>query len=52
MDEPVLRIIILLLCWATFNTVSILVLSSDIDKIKRTLKRVLPSRYWKELDGY
>lgn len=57
MDELALRIaenpmtfIILLLCWAAFNTVSTLVLADDVRKIRRALKRVLPSRYWKELE--
>lgn len=42
--------IILFLCWAGFNTVSTLVLASDVGKIRGALKRVLPSRYWKELE--
>lgn len=43
-------LITLFLCWAAFNTVSTLVLAGDIGKIRGTLKRVLPSRYWKELE--
>lgn len=57
MDELALRIakdpttlIVLFLCWAAFNTVSTLVLASDVGKIRHALKRVLPSRYWKELE--
>lgn len=57
MDELALRIaenptalITLFLCWAAFNTVSTLALASDVGKIKCALKRVLPSRYWEELE--
>lgn len=42
-------LILVALVWFGFNTMALMLHAHDMGKIKRILRRELPSRYWKEL---